>query len=110
MVSPDCADRVSLMPAEPASDSRSCMMTVCAADPLAYFSWKLSASPFLMPAPHSPALVPGLTQVPGLVLTSQPLAVSSCLALVMLKGYWSFTSAGFRTGLLGRAGTPVVVA
>ena len=56
-------------------------------EPDEYSSWNDSASPLVMPAPHSVALVPGLRQVdvpPG--VTFQPCALSRLMALDGLYG------------------------
>src|SRR5579863_9383878 len=97
-----------LMPALPASDSRALMIVCRSGEPLAYWTANCSFSPLVMPAPQSPAAVPGLTQVAGSPEELQPLATSRARALLVLNGNWSFCSPGARVLLDGRVGTPWV--
>src|ERR1700719_2661350 len=78
-------DSLIWIPARAKSATSRCISTVAVGVPLTYWSLKDATWPCLMPAPHSPAPVPGLEQVltpPGLTL--QPSRCSSATAAVGL--------------------------
>ena len=75
------------MPTCRATDCRSAMEPSVYGRPLGYMSVNSSGWPALMPAPHSPAGVPGLAHVvtpPGTIF--QPCAASRALAAGTLNG------------------------
>ena len=86
-------DRLSWMPARENCDLRACISWLVTTAPLPNLRVKLRGVPALMPAPHWPLPVPGLTQV--LVpfgVTFQPLSVSSLTAVLGLNGHGPLVS------------------